>query len=80
MPPPGTALYQRRPELEILLGRVTVDVDGKAVLRADAGGFSSEADQIAIGANFIGGSVTRASFSGTIDRVEPIPSDLLPLP
>jgi hypothetical protein len=80
MPPLAAPIYARRPELEILLRRVRVAVDGKTVLRSDAAGFPSEPDQIVVGANLIGGSVTRTSFSGTLDRIEPVRADLLPLP
>lgn len=69
--PPGDApLYHDRPDLASLRTRTVVLFDGKPVLSRPVTSFTSGRDQIAVGANFIGGSVATLPFTGRISQVE----------
>jgi hypothetical protein len=73
LPPPGSDLYKKWPELSRLRNYVLVVLDGRLVFTRHAEFYPSAPQTIYFGSNVIGGSATNAQFTGTVSEFGPAP-------
>jgi hypothetical protein len=74
LPPPDHSYMLQNPKLQPLTRRIIVEWDGRLVLNTEFPGYHVPLSEVAIGANFLGGSTTASDFSGVIQhtvRVDP---------
>ncbi len=78
LPAAGAPLFERVPEFSRMRGKIYIRFNGERVVFADRSFAPARAEWIAIGANTVGSSASRPSFSGGLASTAPLGPENIP--